>query len=811
MTPSPAAAGSPGRTERAAPPPGRDPHACGTGASIRDPVLEAQLLQLFRQAPISIAANLALLALVAGVLLGDVPTPWLTAWTLLLLAITLFRWRAARSCDRERPGAYARVPGRFSVATIASGAIWGASAPVFLPVASPPHDFVIVIAIAGLAAGAMPLLACIRRVYYAYLAFALVPIASWFLFQATTPDLALGAMTALFGIALASAGHNHATQFVRSQRLAAALHRANSHTEDANRQLRAEVAESLRIQAALSSSQTQFQTAFDHAPIGMALADPDGRLLKANPMLAELLGYDHATLSRLRLAELVLDEDAAGFTASMDAMMHGPESRAHMDVRFVRSDGDMLWAAVGVAFVDPGDEAGAHFIIEVQDITESVRLSARLQYEATHDALTGLTNRREFERRLTQLMASARSGEVTHTICYLDLDRFKLINDSEGHVAGDEVLRQVSGVLHERLRTGDMIARVGGDEFAVLIEHCDIASAEHVAAGLVRAVSEFRFQWNARLFQLDLSVGITAIQPHHRAISDVLREADTACAAAKEAGGARFHTFRANDADMQRRHGQIEWVSRITQALDHDGFELYAQPIIPAAPGQRRARRYFEILLRMNGSGDEILMPSAFLPAAERYGLATRLDRWVVDAVIRWFTEHPDAAADVDSCAINLSGSSLGDQEFADHLVGAVRGSPLDPAQLRFEVTETTAIGHLTHARRFMRRVQALGCRFALDDFGSGLSSFGYLRSLPVDTLKIDGQFVRDIRRDQVDHALVKSINDIGRVLGLSTVAEFVEDEATLALLRDIGVDYVQGHHMGVPHPIGSYLATPSA
>jgi len=801
MTTTPAAAGRSDRMDRARPPP--DPHGTLGGEPVRDPLLDAQLLHLCRQAPIAIAANLALLPVIVTALSGSVPTAPLVTWASLLAVMTILRWGIVREYTGAGPGAGRRIVRRFSAATLVSGTLWGASALLFLPVAPPRYDWIIVIAIAGLASAAMPLLACIRRLYFAYLACILVPLGLWFLHQGgSPPDLGLFAMTLLFGASLALTGHNHATQFARSHRLASQLRRANRHMEEASRKLRAEMDESLRIQAALRSSQAQFETAFDHAPIGMALVRPDGRLLKANPMLAELLGEEHAALSRRRLGELILDEDAAGVAASMETMREGPETRAHMDVRFVRRDGDTLWAAVGAAFVQPDDNADGHFIIEVQDITDSVQLSARLQYEATHDALTGLTNRREFERRLTRLMASVRDGETEHTLCYLDLDRFKVINDSQGHVAGDEVLRQIAATLQEQLRTGDLIARIGGDEFAVLLEHCDMAGAARVANGLVRAVNEFRFQWNGELFQLDLSVGITAIAEYHQSISDVLREADTACTIAKEAGGARSHTFHLNDADVKRRHGEIAWLARITRALEQDGFELYAQPIVPVTPGLRSEGEYFEVLLRMHGAGDEPLMPSAFLPAAERYGLATRVDRWVVDAVIGWFTNNPASAAGVQSCAINLSGASLGDEEFAEYLVQAVSAAPLAPAKLHFEITETAAISHLPQARSFMRRIKALGCRFSLDDFGSGLSSFGYLRSLPVDTLKIDGQFVRDLRHDRVDRALVKSINDVGLVLGLRTVAEFVEDDTTLAILRDIGVDYAQGHHVGRPRPL---------
>ncbi|MFW5970356.1 MAG: EAL domain-containing protein, partial [Halofilum sp. (in: g-proteobacteria)] len=550
--------------------------------------------------------------------------------------------------------------------------------------------------------------------------------------------------------------------------------------------------------------------AFDQAPIGMALTRSDGRVFQANPALRDLLHYQPELPGDIALTDLVVDEDRPGFEAALAELAGGSRTRAGLDIRLRGADGQTLWTSVAIAAVNDLPIDDRYLIVEIQDITESVKLSARLRYEASHDALTALTNRREFERRLTRLIGARRQADRVHSICYIDLDRFKIINDSEGHMAGDEVLRQVSGVLHQHVRTGDTIARVGGDEFALLLENCDAPHALRIAEDLVRAVSEFRFFWNDQVFRLDLSIGIAEILSHESAVSEIMRNADAACAVAKEAGGGRAHVYRADDHEMQRRHGEIEWISRITRALERNAFELYIQPIIECRAETHEHGMYFEILVRMRTEEGRVLLPSSFLPAAERYGLAIRIDRWVIGALFDWFRHNPAVVPRVDACSINLSGTSVDDPDFAEQLVTDLQTAPLAPSQLRFEITETAAIGHLAQAGRFMKRLASLGCRFSLDDFGSGLSSFGYLRSLPVDTLKIDGQFVRDIARDPVDHALVRSINDIGRVLGLTTVAEYVEDLATLEALRTIDVDFVQGYFSGHPVPIDTLSGEPS-
>lgn len=780
-------------------PPGLRPSSTDDERAVR----YAAAMQLYGVARRAATINIILGLTVAFAGWNVVPPAFLLAWLGTLILVNLSRTYCSRHLRALPEWSHTAPLHRVLIGlTLASGATWSTGAILVLAGTNDSDlQYLALIAVAGLAAGSIPVLAMETRLYLGYLTTLVVPVAGWLLLAAPSEYMTIGVMLAVFFAAMVSAGLGYAGAFQRSHRFAHQLALAKERTERTNVRLQQQFDEALRMQEALGKSEHRFHTAFDQAPIGMALINTDSRLIQVNPMLAELLAYDIDDLVDRRIAALVLDEDLVGFEHTLYGLMVGREQRTQVEIRFSRADGQTLWASVAMAVThDTRDER--YIIIQVQDITDSVELSARLQYEASHDHLTGFNNRREFERHLMHLLASHRPDNVRHTLCYLDLDRFKTINDSEGHVAGDEILRQVAAILEHHLRGGDTIARIGGDEFAILLEYCDVDAACRICETLVNAVNEFRFCWRDAVFRLDLSVGIAAITPDQHDPYDMLRLADAACAAAKEAGGARVHVYRAQDEEIKRRQGEIQWISLINDALDQDAFQLFGQPIVPTVSSTADTGIRFEVLIRMPNSEVSELLPSAFLPAAERYGLAARLDRWVIDTVFAWFRRHPEAARRVDNCAINLSGASLGDAEFTEHVMNQIRGAPLSPAQLRFEVTETAAIGRLAQARHFMRLVQGLGCHFALDDFGSGLSSFGYLRSLPVDTLKIDGQFVRDIVADDVDRALVKSINDIGRVLGLSTIAECVEDVATLDILREIAVDYVQGYFVGHPVPI---------
>jgi diguanylate cyclase (GGDEF)-like protein len=421
----------------------------------------------------------------------------------------------------------------------------------------------------------------------------------------------------------------------------------------------------------------------------------------------------------------------------------------------------------------------------------------QLQHMAFHDSLTGLKNRRELDRVLGDALKSARRNHETHAFMYLDLDQFKVVNDSCGHMAGDELLRQVSEVLCKQVRESDVLARLGGDEFGVLLRNCTIAQAEALANKLRESLEDYKFVWENRPFSTSVSIGVVDITPQSMRQDEVLSNADMACFAAKSRGRNRVHVVTSEDGELALRRDEMHWLTRIDRAFSEDRFLLYQQLIRPLK--QDSGPRHKEILLRMQGRDGEIIPPGAFIPAAERYGVIQRIDRWVVNTLFTYLGSCSDWCRDGQLYFVNLSGGSLNDPEFFGFIRDRMSYLKVPPESICFEVTETVAINNLDTARNFIQEIREMGCLFALDDFGTGFSSFSYLKSLPVDFLKVDGTFVKQIKDDEMSRAIVDSINSIGHVAGLKTIAEFVESDDALSLLREMGVDYAQGFAIHIP------------
>ena len=431
---------------------------------------------------------------------------------------------------------------------------------------------------------------------------------------------------------------------------------------------------------------------------------------------------------------------------------------------------------------------------------------ATIHHLAYHDHLTGLVNRHEFDRRLQEALRSAREAEETHVVLYLDLDQFKVINDTCGHQAGDQLLSQLAVVLCDKIRSHDTLARLGGDEFGLLLEGCPLEQAQQIAEELRKTVANFRFVWEDKTFSIGVSIGMTPITADARGVAEVLSAADVACYAAKDKGRNRVHVYLEGDSELQHRHNEMRWVARIKEALEKQRFVLYRQPML-SLKADTSDRLHSEFLIRMLADDGNIILPGAFIPAAERYGIMTLIDRWVLKTVIEHLAEQYRAVQDIAAMGIffiNLSGASLDDSEFFAYLRELLDDNELPPQMLCFEITETAAVANLHLAVDFIRGIRNLGCRFALDDFGSGLSSFSYLKAIPVDYLKIDGGFVRDIAGDPMNYAIVQAVNEIGHVAGLCTIAEFVEDDTALKTLQTIGVDLAQGFGIAQPQAIGS-------
>lgn len=441
-------------------------------------------------------------------------------------------------------------------------------------------------------------------------------------------------------------------------------------------------------------------------------------------------------------------------------------------------------------------------ILVFHDTTDKRRLAKQISWQATHDALTGLVNRLEFERQLGQLLGTARHENRHHVLCYLDLDQFKIINDTAGHVAGDSLLRDLAALIQGYIRDTDMLARLGGDEFGILLENCSPEKAKGIASNILGAINTFRFAWQGRSFNLGASIGLVPVTPESKGTADLLSAADTACYVAKDRGRNRFHVYLSNDTDVTRRQGEMEWVARIEQAITENRFRLYYQPIAPLVDqSAAEIGKHCELLLRLVDDRDGMLIaPDHFIPAAERYRLMPQIDRWMLQTAFGQL--HECAGLRPRLCSINLSGQSLGDEAFIEFVMSLFRNSDVPPQSICFEITETAAIANLSGAQRFISVFREKGCHFALDDFGSGLSSFAYLQNLPVEYLKIDGVFVKNVAHSIVDRAMVAAIHQMACIMGMETIAECVEDTDALATLREIGVNYVQGYVIARPQPL---------
>lgn len=435
-------------------------------------------------------------------------------------------------------------------------------------------------------------------------------------------------------------------------------------------------------------------------------------------------------------------------------------------------------------------------VMVMHDVSAMWKMAQQLSYQASHDALTGLINRREFDLQLGTALNRSKQSGCEHSLCYMDLDQFKIVNDTCGHIAGDNLLKQLAQVLRTDIRDEDVLARLGGDEFGLLLEGCNLEKAEPIAEKIKKTIRDFRFTWEDKSFELGVSIGMVPVNQESASISELLSEADAACYVAKDLGRNRIHKYQQGDTELVKHKSEMQWVNRIKQALEENRFICYCQEIQPLTSGDSP---FAEILLRMLDEDGQMVQPGTFIPAAERFHLMPDIDRWVIRYVMMKLADMPVETNTIYT--INLSGQSVGDETVLQLIIDCIHQYRVDPSIVCFEITETAAVANFDRARVFIDQLHELGCRFALDDFGSGLSSFAYLKNLNVDYLKIDGCFIHDINHDPVDYAMVASINRIGHLMGIKTIAEFVEDDETLNKLKDIGVDYVQGYKIDKPKP----------
>ena len=607
-----------------------------------------------------------------------------------------------------------------------------------------------------------------------------------------------------------------------------------------------------RSQSELIEANSTINNLYDYAPIGYLTINDQGKVLKCNLTLSQMFGVERSTLIGSYLSNYVHTDHVDNFHRELRAVTQ-PGFRHSCELKFLsktcpltgnltpvmgKDDSDnaqdgYFWGQMDSVPVDielgniesePTKAAQLQYRIVLLDISERKRnddlvqahqqeqtqLIKEISHQATHDGLTGLVNRGEFEVRLNKTLHQIQfsTTHIEHALCYLDLDQFKVVNDSCGHIAGDALLRQLSHEMSEAVRQRDTLARLGGDEFAILMEHCSLDDAIRLAEDLRELVEKFQFSWDSQTFKLSVSIGLISIDSEEIGLTELLKRADAACYLAKERGRNRIHIYKDSDEAIAKRFNDMKWVSRIQSALKENRFVLFAQTIEAIDDsGNGDGGKRFELLVRMI-ENDVIIPPGAFLGAAERFNLAPQIDTWVITHLFKQLNQFPEFLLKMRMCNINLSGSSITEKSFLNNLLTQFDESNIDPSKICFEITETAVISNMSLATQFILKLKEKGCKFALDDFGIGLSSFAYLKKLPVDYLKIDGLFVRGVVDDPIDLATVKSINDLGHIMGKKTIAEYVENDSILKALQKIGVNYAQGKRMGMPQPTLDLLAS---
>ncbi len=569
----------------------------------------------------------------------------------------------------------------------------------------------------------------------------------------------------------------------------------------------ADVTERKRAETAMFQAKERAQVTLQSIGDAVITTDSEGRIDYMNPVAESLTGWESREAQGRLMGEVltVVDESTreAAESPIVRCLREGRLLGLAQHTALIERRGQEI--AIQDSAAPIRDRAGNLIgaVMVFHDVSKERRLHRALHYQASHDALTGLINRREFENRLTAAVDSVREDAAAHqALLYLDLDQFKLINDTCGHPAGDQLLRQITGLLQSRVRNGDTIARLGGDEFGILLASCPLDQALRVAEQLRQAIRDYRFVWQDGVLAVGVSIGLVEITAETPTVASVMSAADVACYSAKDLGRNRVQLYKPDN--MPERHREMHWVSKLTRAGEEGRFELFYQPIVPIGAGAPR-REHFELVLRLRDESGVLVAPAEFIPAAERYNVMPSIDRWVVRQALDRVVHRVSSGIAPYTVAVNLSGTSLNDERFLEYLITELSARELAPGAMCFEITETAAISNLGNVVYFMRELKARGCHFALDDFGSGLSSFMYLKNLPVDYLKIDGQFVENVTRDPVDRSMVEAICQIGKAMGIQTIAERVESAEVLAELGRLGVGFAQGYHIARPQPTADF------
>ncbi len=799
-----------------------------------DKILAEQIKLLYRQAKSAFIATLCVATVLVAMLWDHVSHHWLVGWLIAQYLLTLIRYLCVLSYFQKRPivSKSARWGRIFILGVFLSGVLWGIAGGIFFVAHSVVHQLSLALLLGGIAAGAMSTLSAYKNLFFIFIVPSILPYTYQVIMHESEVHVTIYLTYYLFfAILVYISKHLHHTltdslqlRFDNAD-LLSHLFEANDRQNEINQILQDKIVEKELAENALTKANEQLENRVMErtealllsnnvlqqekelfrvtlASIGDAVITTDaaGNITFLNPVAELLTGWCHSEAKNEPLRNIfnikdMLTQHPIDNPIESCLTLAGKYG-GNQECRLIQKDKQECIVDYSVAPILDEKNHIVGKVLIFRDVTEQRKLTQKLAYQAAHDPLTGLLNREEFEVRLTNVLNTVRENDP-HALLYLDLDQFKVVNDTCGHSAGDEMLRQVTALLHSKLRARDTLARLGGDEFGIILEHCPQKEAANVAQMLREMVQDFRFQWQDKTFTIGVSIGLFPISQSNVSLSKVLSAADSACYAAKESGRNRVHTYESNDSLLLKRSGEMQWLPRLQRAIAEDRLCLYFQPIMPISK-KISNEKHGEVLLRLHDEQGKLVLPGAFLPSAERYDQMTIIDRWVVKHALELFKIFPDEQTK-NTYAINLSAQSLGDENFLDFIVDHVKAYKKSPANLCFEINENAALADLKSVVRFIETLKGLGCHFSMDDFGSGLSSFGYLKDIHIDYLKIDGRLVKDMSTDPIDRAMVEAIHNIGNVMELKTIAEWVEDANTVQLLEEMGVDYVQGFWLAKP------------
>lgn len=776
-------------------------------------LLTEQVKLLYQQAPKALVVTLIVATASAYVYWNYVAKEWLLIWLSAIYLLTSARFLLIRSYFRIKPRITdaARWGRWFMIGVGLSGLLWGTAGGIFFVSDSETHQFFLAYLLAGMIAGAMATLSYYKGAFLIFSVPVVLPFSYQVMTHETETQMVVALTFLLFVAAMGSISYRLYQTMVDSLKLRFdnfdLLKRLIQTKNDLEHRVTERTEALTTANNILHQEKELFQVTLASIGDAVITTDSAGKITFLNPIAEIFTGWSHqdaqnASLQQvLNIVNPVTREPVAD---PLDEHFNGTGNAAiHHECLLIRRDQKEWIIDYAVAPIRNNENQIIGTVLTFRDVTEQRKLTQKLAYQAAHDSLTGLLNRKEFETRLSKILKSTRKND-THALLYLELDQFKIINDTCGHSAGDELLRQITALLHAKLRTRDTLARLGGDEFGIILEHCPQHEALQVANILRELVQNFRFQWQGQTFTIGVSIGLFPITSTNQGLTQALNAADSACYSAKEQGRNRVHVYQASES--QHESSESQWVPRIQQALAEQRFCLFYQPIrLITTNGDHE--QHGEILLRLKDEHGQFLVPGAFLPAADRHDQMLLIDRWVVKQSLQLIKGH--AAVQSNTVyTINISARALEDAEFLDFTIRTIKNSQVNSACICFEVSEQAALTDINHVVRFVTALKDLGCRFSIDDFSGNLSSFNLLKNIPLDYLKIDGRLIKNIATDPVNQAMVESIHHIGHVMRLKTIAIWVENDQTLQTLENIGVDYAQGYWVAEPSAFDSHSTT---